>query len=140
MRITHADLEPMKIAPGAVETPGYVFPASSQDVPVAVPDYLRDVYTWAYLNPRNVRLLDRNIVIGFDQAPTQTRPAPTRRSEDQRNDLHRLPLQLGAQGGRVLGSLPERDREPLKAYDKRSKNLNDERNVKCGSRTPTWNP
>lgn len=28
-----------------------------------VPDYLRDVYRWAYIDPRNVRLLDRNIVV-----------------------------------------------------------------------------
>jgi SAM-dependent methyltransferase len=28
-----------------------------------VPAYLRDVYEWAYLNPRNVRLLDRNMVV-----------------------------------------------------------------------------
>ncbi len=28
-----------------------------------VPAYLQDVYHWAYLNPRNVRLLDREIVV-----------------------------------------------------------------------------
>ncbi len=28
-----------------------------------VPDYLQDVYYWAYLNPRNVKLLDREIVV-----------------------------------------------------------------------------
>jgi len=28
-----------------------------------VPDYLQDVYYWAYINPRNVRLLDREIVV-----------------------------------------------------------------------------
>lgn len=28
-----------------------------------VPDYLCDVYRWAYIDPRNVRLLDRNIVV-----------------------------------------------------------------------------
>ncbi len=28
-----------------------------------IPAYLRDVYHWAYLNPRNVRLLDREIVV-----------------------------------------------------------------------------
>lgn len=28
-----------------------------------VPAYLRDVYYWAYLDPRNVRLLDREIVV-----------------------------------------------------------------------------
>jgi len=28
-----------------------------------VPDYLQDVYHWAYINPRNVKLLDREIVV-----------------------------------------------------------------------------
>jgi SAM-dependent methyltransferase len=28
-----------------------------------MPDYMKDVYYWAYLNPRNVPLLDRNIVV-----------------------------------------------------------------------------
>ena len=28
-----------------------------------IPDYLRDVYYWAYLDPRNVRLLDRDLVV-----------------------------------------------------------------------------
>ena len=28
-----------------------------------IPDYLQDTYYWAYLNPRNVRLLDREIVV-----------------------------------------------------------------------------
>jgi ubiquinone/menaquinone biosynthesis C-methylase UbiE len=28
-----------------------------------VPDYLQDVYYWAYINPRNVKLLDREIVV-----------------------------------------------------------------------------
>lgn len=28
-----------------------------------VPDYLQDTYYWAYINPRNVRLLDREIVV-----------------------------------------------------------------------------
>ena len=28
-----------------------------------MPDYLRDVYRWAYLNPRNVKLLDREPVV-----------------------------------------------------------------------------
>jgi len=30
---------------------------------VTVPAYLREVYSWAYLDPRNVRLLDRQIVV-----------------------------------------------------------------------------
>ncbi len=29
----------------------------------AIPDYLMDTYYWAYLNPRNVRLLDRELVV-----------------------------------------------------------------------------
>ncbi|MHA1546631.1 MAG: rhodoquinone biosynthesis methyltransferase RquA [Alphaproteobacteria bacterium] len=29
----------------------------------ALPAYLRDVYTWAYLNPRNARLLDKEAVV-----------------------------------------------------------------------------
>ncbi|MBC8339764.1 MAG: class I SAM-dependent methyltransferase [Rhodospirillales bacterium] len=32
--------------------------------PVQVPHYLRDVYTWAYLDPRNVQLLDREWIVG----------------------------------------------------------------------------
>ena len=28
-----------------------------------VPDYMTEVYDWAYVNPRQVRLLDRNIVV-----------------------------------------------------------------------------
>lgn len=31
-------------------------------VPV-IPDYLQKIYYWAYINPRNVRLLDREIVV-----------------------------------------------------------------------------
>ncbi len=63
MRIMHADLETVKIAPGVDETSSYVFPGSSEGASIAIPDYLRDVYAWAYLNPRNVRLLDRDIVV-----------------------------------------------------------------------------
>ena len=29
----------------------------------ALPDYLQDVYYWAYINPRNVKWLDRDIVV-----------------------------------------------------------------------------
>lgn len=31
--------------------------------PTDVPAYMHDVYDWAYLNPRNVRLLDRELVV-----------------------------------------------------------------------------
>ena len=30
-----------------------------------IPAYLRDIYYWAYLNPRNVRLLDRELVVSI---------------------------------------------------------------------------
>lgn len=32
---------------------------------LAIPDYLQDTYYWAYLNPRNVRILDREIIVRF---------------------------------------------------------------------------
>jgi len=31
----------------------------------SIPDYLRSVYSWAYIDPRNVRLLDREAVVEF---------------------------------------------------------------------------
>ena len=34
-----------------------------RDAGPAIPRYLRDTYTWAYLNPRNVKLLDRELVV-----------------------------------------------------------------------------
>ncbi len=34
-----------------------------RDAGVAIPRYLSDTYTWAYLNPRNVELLDRELVV-----------------------------------------------------------------------------
>lgn len=33
------------------------------DVPAALPDYLVDTYSWAYLRPRSLRLLDRHLVV-----------------------------------------------------------------------------
>lgn len=38
-------------------------PVVTAGAPPPVPDYLFDVYRWAYIDPRNVRLLDRNIVV-----------------------------------------------------------------------------
>ncbi len=35
---------------------------SAQTIP-EIPDYLRDTYYWAYISPRNVPLLDRDIVV-----------------------------------------------------------------------------
>jgi len=44
-----ADRQPVTLAPVNVKP--------------QVPDYLQDVYYWAYINPRNVKLLDREIVV-----------------------------------------------------------------------------
>ena len=33
------------------------------EVPSALPDYLVDTYSWAYLRPRSLRLLDRHLVV-----------------------------------------------------------------------------
>jgi SAM-dependent methyltransferase len=38
-------------------------PATEIDAAVALPDYLVDTYTWAYLRPRSLRLLDRHLVV-----------------------------------------------------------------------------
>ena len=38
-------------------------PLAPAAVAPEVPDYLQDVYYWAYINPRNVRLLDREFVV-----------------------------------------------------------------------------
>jgi SAM-dependent methyltransferase len=50
-----AEAPPETLAAGAV--------ASGGTVPPAVPDYLRDCYTWAYLNRRMLTLLDRPLVV-----------------------------------------------------------------------------
>jgi SAM-dependent methyltransferase len=43
---------------------GDVAPKTSRSTPTpAIPDYLEKTYAWAYLNPRNVRLLDRPVVV-----------------------------------------------------------------------------
>ncbi len=63
MRIAHLDLAPVKIAPDADETSDYVFPGTSEGDPVTIPDYLRDVYTWAYINPLSVRFLDHSWIV-----------------------------------------------------------------------------
>ena len=35
-----------------------------RDAGPGIPGYLRETYTWAYLNPRSVKLLDRELVVG----------------------------------------------------------------------------
>ena len=37
--------------------------APLHDASPAIPRYLRETYTWAYLNPHNVKLLDRELVV-----------------------------------------------------------------------------
>lgn len=44
-------------------TPARAVSSLSEAEAPEVPDYLRDVYYWAYLNPRNVKLLDRELVV-----------------------------------------------------------------------------
>lgn len=38
-------------------------PAAAEPKAAALPDYLVDTYTWAYLHPRSLRLLDRHLVV-----------------------------------------------------------------------------
>lgn len=38
-------------------------PVASIAAPPEIPDYLQDTYYWAYINPRNVRLLDNDLVV-----------------------------------------------------------------------------
>ncbi|WP_246135360.1 rhodoquinone biosynthesis methyltransferase RquA [Pararhodospirillum oryzae] len=39
--------------------------AQETDEQVVLPEYLRRTYTWAYLDPRNMRWLDRHVVVSF---------------------------------------------------------------------------
>ena len=48
-------------APAAIET-GTQTRRLNSEAP-KIPAYLRDIYYWAYMNPRNVRLLDRELVV-----------------------------------------------------------------------------
>ncbi|MBX3702725.1 MAG: rhodoquinone biosynthesis methyltransferase RquA [Steroidobacteraceae bacterium] len=38
-------------------------PAAEPEAAIALPDYLVDTYSWAYLQPRSLRLLDRHVVV-----------------------------------------------------------------------------
>lgn len=52
----------VEVIPGItdVNSPVSLVPAT---VAPEIPDYLRETYYWAYLNPRNVKLLDRDLVV-----------------------------------------------------------------------------
>ncbi len=43
--------------------PGSKSPGKAPQTEPEIPSYLQDTYYWAYINPRNVRLLDREIVV-----------------------------------------------------------------------------
>jgi len=49
----------------SLNIPGGVNAGPKAEKPAApqIPDYLQDTYYWAYISPRNVRLLDREIVV-----------------------------------------------------------------------------
>ena len=49
-------LTPLAPAAGTIALP-------RRRAPPSIPTYLREVYHWAYLDPRNVRLLDRDLVV-----------------------------------------------------------------------------
>jgi SAM-dependent methyltransferase len=57
-RIIDEELPPA--APAAVRTE---VPAVELGVAAKLPDYLVDTYSWAYLRPRSLRLLDRHLVV-----------------------------------------------------------------------------
>lgn len=40
-------------------------PRRAQAAPPEIPDYLREIYYWAYMNPRNVRLLDHELIVSI---------------------------------------------------------------------------
>lgn len=56
---TREEFKPAKSVP---KSPSVARSLPIDGVPV-VPDYLHDTYYWAYLNPRNVKLLDREWVV-----------------------------------------------------------------------------
>jgi ubiquinone/menaquinone biosynthesis C-methylase UbiE len=52
----------VEVIPGntIVNSPVSLVPAASAP---EIPDYMQEIYYWAYLNPRNVKLLDRELVV-----------------------------------------------------------------------------
>ncbi len=49
--------------PSPAPSPAAVVPLHER--PVEIPDYMKEVYDWAYLNPRNVEWLDHDIVVSL---------------------------------------------------------------------------
>ncbi len=52
-------------APAPVHVPAHVQVKPPPRATVKIPKYLTDVYTWAYIDPVNVRLLDHNWVVNW---------------------------------------------------------------------------
>ena len=51
------------VAAAEIQAGSHSPPQATVAVKPDVPDYLQDVYYWAYINPRNVKWLDREIVV-----------------------------------------------------------------------------
>ncbi len=51
------------VAAADIKSGNYSVTLAPATVTPDVPDYLQDVYYWAYINPRNVKFLDREIVV-----------------------------------------------------------------------------
>lgn len=49
--------------PSTLDSPATTAVSPARRIAPEIPDYLQKTYYWAYLNPRNVRLLDREIVV-----------------------------------------------------------------------------
>jgi len=58
----HQELDPRMLPARTIVVPPEQ-PAAEQDAAVALPDYLVDTYSWAYLRPRSLHLLDRHLVV-----------------------------------------------------------------------------
>jgi SAM-dependent methyltransferase len=60
--VARQELDPAGIPTARVAALGDAA-AVEPEAAVALPDYLVDTYTWAYLRPRSLRLLDRHLVV-----------------------------------------------------------------------------
>jgi ubiquinone/menaquinone biosynthesis C-methylase UbiE len=67
VNLVESSNEPRQTSDFVVPLAATAMPETPPSLPQAtapeIPAYLRDVYYWAYLNPRNVRLLDRELVV-----------------------------------------------------------------------------
>jgi len=63
MNFEWSQFERSQMPAGAKAIPTKIAKTEHRDVHKAVPRYLSDTYEWAYINPRSVRLLDRESVV-----------------------------------------------------------------------------